>query len=301
MKKNIYTIPSIALLFLLAGCERTDPCLLDHPHGDPVKIVIDWAEQHSAIAAQGMRGNFFSLDEKPHYGVQDMPREGETIRFPKNSSLYSMVYDYYGAENIGFRNENDKDAIEAYTPQQVRATYSRSFPDENTLLEPSDLYMDIHDRFTTGSPADEIRFTPANVIETYTFEIRRVRGARYITDTRGAVSGVSGSRFLSTGKLFQNGATVLFYAEADGENDIITGSFRTFGRIDLPENVFTIEILYPSEAGFLQISWDVTGQMEEGFHIILDADIDIIPESDTGSGFDAIVDEWKDVIIPIPV
>ncbi|MFV0328027.1 MAG: hypothetical protein ACK5LF_27265, partial [Bacteroides xylanisolvens] len=132
-----------------------------------------------------------------------------------------------------------------------------------------------------------------------------VSGTKFISATRGAISGMSNSYYLNSGTLSTTVSTLLFNATADVSGSMITGSFRTFGRIDNTTNNFTIEVLYPSSTGgILQKTWDVTDQISNGtnFHIIIeDSGIDVPDEGGggTGGGFEADVEEWEDEVIEL--
>jgi hypothetical protein len=100
---------------------------------------------------------------------------------------------------------------------------------------------------------------------------------------------------------------VLFNAQANGAQETITGSFRTFGRLNKTNN-FTIEIHYPSNtpgAGIVQKTWDVTDQIDNGtnYHIIIeDADINIPDDGGTGNpggGWEVDLGDWNDVTVPL--
>lgn len=302
MKKIIFIL---AAAFALASCEKVDLCYLTHPHGQPVNVVIHWDEPPVYTPTAGMRTNLLALGPHANYGITDLDYWGGQLNLPLNTVYMPYCYDYFGSANILFRNEDSAGSIEAYSTALVRATYTKSFPTENTISEPGYLYMDKIESFSV-LPSDEpleMHFYPEDVVKVYTFEVRDVRGATYITDTRGAMSGVSGSYFMLNGGLAATSSTMLFSAVKDAATNRITGSFRTFGRLN-ETNIFTIEILYPSATnGLVQLSWDVTNQIDTGgTHIVISADIDIIPDSNGGgSGFDAIVDEWDDVQVPIPL
>ncbi len=302
MKKIILIFSAVAFL---ASCKQKELCYQEHPHGQQVNVVFNWPGGVTP-PAQGMRTNLFALGQYPGLGVKDYPSTGGKIRIPYDRSYFSVCYDYFGSEDVLFRNEDNQAGLEAYTTAVVRATYSRSFPTENTVAEPSDLYTGKVASFSVpreGTP-DDLIFYPENVVKTYTFEITGVRGARFITATRGAISGMSASHFISTGSLAATSSTILFNASKDGDNNRITGTFKTFGRLN-ETNTFTIEILYPSvHEGIIQLSWDVTDQMalSDNFHLDINADVDIIPDANGGgSAFDILVTDWEDVYIPLPM
>lgn len=293
-----------AVLLSLAGCNSTDLCYEPfHPHGQQVNVVNHW-EAGAVKPSKGMRINLFALDGSQEFGVEDLPVEGGTLSLPHESRYMGISYDYHESEGVNFRNEDHNSACEAFIPAMVRATYSRAFPEENTVSEPVSFHIDKVESFDVPDSEESVivDFYPKDVVKTYTFEVTRVRGAQHITDTRGAMSGISSSYFMTSGSLSPNPSTVLFDARVDATGERITGSFRTFGCVGSGQD-FTIEILYPSQTnGIIQITWNVTPQVTSGSHIVVDADIDIIPDpGGDGSGFEADVNEWNDIVIPLPM
>jgi hypothetical protein len=304
MKTATYILLLLAVTFL--SCENKDLCYT-HPHGHPIRVSVHW-EENAAVPSRGMRINLFSLNELPSYGMQDLRGEEEFIKLPVGGAYLSLCYDYFGSENIYFRNENHPSQIEAYCASMVRASYTRAYPDENTVAEPGNFYVDRVDEFEVVATEDTLSldFYPHNALKTYTFRINGIKGAQHITATRGALSGLSGSYFPATGALAATPSTLLFNAAADGVNDCITGTFRTFGRLEGTGNHFTIEILYPSATGdAIARTWEIRDKMvaaenDNSYFIEIDADITIIPEeSGSGGGFDATVDEWEEESVPI--
>lgn len=307
-RKIIYLI--LAALPAVA-CTHKKLCLDDHLTRSGIKVIVHW-EDNAAKPPKGMMMlNLFSLNDSPRYGMAQIPCDGDVIQLVDGSSYCCLCYDYY-AENIYFRNEYDNDAIEAYCAPLVRATYSRVNPNEHTVAEPEfPFWLDCNSNFPVKG--DDLHFYPENAVEVFTFEIRGVVGAQYITATRGGIGGMWGSYFLSSGTAGTPNATVLFNAAKDGANNKITGSFCTFKGARLTQtNKFTIEILYPSKAnGIIYASWDVTQQVCDALHvagipdIIIENNNDIPPiipeDDDQGSGFEPDVREWNDEYVPIPM
>lgn len=303
--KLLHIITAAVGGMVLFSCADNELCYREHPHGQAVTVVINWADE-GLKPANGMRLNLFPRNDCERYGIEDLGADGGTIHLAYASQHMGLCYDYFDSNNIAFKAEDHDTDIEAYCTPLVRATYSRAFPTENTVSEPSRLYVDKIDSFLVPHDHDEpavMEYNPVNAVRAYTVEVTGVRGARYITDTRGAISGVSASYFLSTQSLASKVSTLLFSTAKDSDGDRVTGGFNTFGFIGT-EHTLTIEILYPSaHNGIIQLSWDVSDQVAAGTtHIVVDANIDIIPDSNGGgSGFEADVEEWADVVVPIPM
>jgi hypothetical protein len=304
----------LATCFIAYSCDNKEIGMPGSGNGagigsTPVQIVFDWdgVPQDERPVANGMRVNIFNddsdNDDVRDYGVDDINYAGGTVYLVKNASYMTLAYTYQG-NNIYFRNEADRDLIEAYCNTQVRTTYTRSFPEEKTTNEPEGLfYTGKHNRCVAGS-GDIITIAPESRLYRYTFEIRNIEGAEFIRETRGAISGMSGSFFIGRNQLNQVPSTVLFNATVDKVNGKIVGSFRTFGRLDT-ENNFTIEILYPSNtSGILQYTWDVTGQINQAGHfdiVIENPGKIVIPDEggEAASGWDVDVEKWGEETVDL--
>jgi hypothetical protein len=300
----------------LASCQNID--LYDLRFTDPtdkaVTVRINWADGLPVPTVNGMRINVFSLDsDVVHYGKSDVSHMGGVVRLTPGTSHQTLAYNY-ADNNLKFVNEHDPALIEARSTELTRATYSRAYPDEQTVDQVlGDFHVGIHSGHTVLDTDEEqfIDLYPADVVKTYTFEIRGVAGAEFISQVRGAISGFSASYFLATGELATEPSTLLFNAEANGEQKTITGSFRSFGRLDETNN-FTIEVLYPSrtkeDSGIIQQTWDVTDQIADGttFHILIVNDpADGIPEipdpgvGDDNGGWKVDLNNWNNIAVPL--
>ncbi len=266
-----------------------------------------------------MRVNLFALNNSPVSGIDDLAATGGTIRLVPGSSYMALCYDYFGPENIRVRNENDPDQIAAYTIPLVRTTYSKANPDETTLSEPEPFFMVRIPAFTfQGEGALPLVFRPVDVTNSYSYEIRNVKGTEHIVDMRSSVSGMSSSFYMGRGTPSDEPATLMVSGQAG--SGTISGHFRSFGACPGEPHILTVEILTPSvEGGILTLSWDVTELIDaqDEYHrehpgetppepVVIDAEgeIDIPappPGPENGGSFQVSVGLWNDVYIPITI
>ncbi len=306
MKKLIlYTVSALAV-FALSSCQNKD--LVDPPTSGNVRVSINWEEGLNVPTKDGMRLNMFSLDpDGAHYGRAEVAHDGAEVNLGHGTTHKTLVYNYTG-NNVRFRNENHPDLIEATSGAMVRATYTRAFPDENTISEVvGDMHVDMHPSFTVEATdeAQVIEVWPQDIVTTFTYEVRNIVGASFIRQTRGAIAGFSASHFMATGELSPQPSTILFNGTVNVADGTITGSFRTFGRLADSVNDFTIEILFPSNNpgnGIIQKTWDVSAQIAGGAtHIIIDDSGIEIPDEgggETGAGgWEVDLTDWNDVTV----
>lgn len=305
MKKTIY---AIVLAVMAVSCQNKD---LFDPNDDrlDIKVRINWEDGLTIPYDNGVRVNLFSLTSGvADYGRADMPWNGGAVQLRPEASYITYVYSYVG-NNVQFRNETDPLLIEATSPGQSRATYSRTYPSESTISSISgDMHLGVNPLYTVlwTSETQYIDVYPENIVVTYTYEVRGITGAQFISSARGGVSGFSASHFLASGTLSANPSTILFEnAKVDAKAGTITGSFRTFGRLDC-ENNFTIEILFPSStpgSGIIQQTWDVTSQIDNGtnFHIVIhNLGLEIPDEGgEDAGGWEVDLNDWNDVSVPL--
>jgi hypothetical protein len=300
--KNIVKILALAvLMFVGLSCQNkrlddlmTDPLLVD------VNVRINWSAGQIVPTADGMRINIFALDGAADYGKADVPYSGAPVKLKTGATYLTYAYSYIG-NNVHFRNESSRTLIEAFSSPLVRSTYSGLFPDEATVGGiTGSMYVGENASYTVlkTSEPQYIDVYPEDVVKKYTFEVRGVKGAEFISSTRGGISGMSASYFFATRQLAATPSTLLFDATVDVAAGTITGSFRTFGRLDAINN-FTIEILFPSNTnGIMQKTWNVTYQIDDNtnYHIIIDDSGIEVPDEGGGTtgAWEVNVNEWND-------
>lgn len=293
----------VFMMVLLGACQHKD--LFFDDHYQLVDVNIHW-EDGVLPPPKGMRVEFYTLhDMSTEIGTEDFASSyGGKLRMLPSSEYHILCYDYLGSENNKIKHNREFDQAQVYTNSYNRASYSRAFPDELLVTQPDPFYMSKIDDYIVDNPWRVDLYT-SNRVETYTFEIRKVKGARFITSIGGACSGLSASYFLGREEIAGDLCTVVFDAEKDNVNDRIVGRFRTFGHCNdaSVNNHLTIEIRYPSgdpNNGYKMKTWDVTDQMHNGtHHIILDWNIEVIPTGEAGAGFDVVVQPWDEVWIPM--
>lgn len=301
MMKKIFILSVLACA--LCSCRHKELWYGPPADRQEVKVVFNWPA--GATKPSGMRVNLFSLDTKPDYGRIDMKVTGGTVYLPYGADYLSMCYNYHGNQML-FSDETDRDEVRVSCAKLSRATYSRAYPDETTHVQPdADVYAGRIASFPVV-PSEtplEMVFDPVNIVKTYTFDVRNVKGAKFITDVRGAISGMSNGYYFNSETYFPEPITIFFSASVDRTNGRITGSFRTFSRQNT-SNIFTLEILFPSSDGrIIQKSYDVTPQIEPvgNYHIFIeDSGIDVPDEGGGGTGgWGVDVDDWDRVPVPL--
>ncbi len=282
-------------VILFGGC-RKELCY-DHPHGQNVKIVADWGEYS---VPEGIRVVFYPLSGPATSFINsNLPAQGGSMFLPEGE--YQLLVHNNDTEYILFDSTEDVQTYRATSTSASRKSYVKS-DNEITLNEPDYLYSAYIEHIVkTRSESDTliIRVSPELLVQTYTFTIRG-KGLEYVTEARGAITGMAKSVFLASKQTCKEQATIFFTARKTPEG--LFGEIKTFGHCnhELVPHIFTAELLYPG--GVVQKKMDVTEQLHENNHIDLYIDIDYDPSTgNVGSGFDASVDDWDEVDVDLPM
>lgn len=298
----------MGLMMGISSCTHKDLCYV-HPHYSHVRVVINW-EDTPALIVREMRTNFILSQGNFEIGRNDMDKYGGIIETMPNNSYMAMCYNYSATESIYFSNEED-DYFTAYTLSETRSSYKQQYPEEVLISEPDQLYLDkiaeVEVMEVPDGEVQEVMFYPTERLVQYTFEIRKVKGVRYVNSIGMACSGVSRSYSMIDEKASDMAATVLFNGNKDSDAETIYGSFKIFGHCEDGSqlNHLSVEVRYTAtkdDNGYRTMRWDVTNQMHDetnNKHIILEWDTEFVPPSDDGAGMDAKVDPWDEVWIPV--
>ncbi|MDR0994859.1 MAG: DUF5119 domain-containing protein [Tannerella sp.] len=164
----------------------------------PVTVVIHWDSLgEAAKPADGMRAHFFLHENLAHEAIRaDLPADGGDVLLQQGIDYYPVVYDYYGCENLAFRNENDRRTFEAYClpTTGLYNQYVKPALDEATVMEPypNPFYTEAYDStfVTDGTKHDTIHFYPNDVVREFTFLVYGASGVKHLAKLYGAISGV---------------------------------------------------------------------------------------------------------------
>jgi hypothetical protein len=268
----------------LTSCEQKQFFLCPPTGNIPAQVIIHW---DSVPTNQLVLPNDMTVHWYPRRGVL----------LASNMSVYGgldwlypdiynvMCLDFNGNSSLAFLSNGTREDLEAYN---IRMTgiYNTNVPQlpggEITVAEayPYQWYVDSWPQTIDTQNRSEkdtvvVHFYPKNVLREFTFLVYDVIGARYMTQNGGAISGMSGSYFPSTGMLAHSPSTVLFRrveAIPDAQNsslwteqdkalfafkdpnwantdtligwtrDWVRGKFVTFGPLDRNENRFRLTV-----------------------------------------------------------
>ena len=278
-----FTLRMVLALLLFCSCENRelsadDPCL----DQSAVEVVIHWDGINPADKPpQGMTAHLFAQDGRQGNERANLPADGGRMDIANSIPYFTLCYDYYGNENIHFRNENNLDLFEAYNapatglhntygPNSTMVRAATGEAEENTVAEPYpyNFFVARNEELFTVRPVpgqtQYLHFYPRNVLREFTFLVVGVKGTPNIANAFGAISGMSPVYRMRDGATGSEPVTVLF-GNREGRvtwpGDSITGAFCTFGPAGLEgfSNRLTVEVV-TSRHNYYYAVWGGVGE-----------------------------------------
>lgn len=289
----------LVTIVLLSSCIKENLCECK-PQKAMVHLQI-LPEWNTGIQRpEGIRIWFYSLDT--HKYVQDNfpPQGGEILMREGN---YQLILHNNDSEKIIFRNTGSYEAAEAYTNKMSRPSYISPVDNEDTFGQPDKLWLDFIDSFEISPKSTLIRFQPRQLTKTFAGTVK-VEGLKNVQAVRGAITGMQGSILLSTGQA--NKSSTIFF-DVTANKDDVKFEFRCFGPFHQKESIakhfLALEFLLPH--GIIQKNIDITQQIEnllDGGVVEINKEITIPPDTTgTDGGFNANVEDWKELVYPINI
>lgn len=327
MRLKLYTAV-IGVLLTLVSCDHKEFC---HDDGRTKKLIVeyDWSDAPEANP-RGMCVFFYSLDNGEYYRFDfDNPKGGE-IEIPVGE--YMLITYNNDTELVRFSGTNHFDTHIAYTregdllePLYGNGVTSTAKPDngERVCITPDNLwgchvdYVKITDTCVYYTlPADDedvcdcdrqqttdvrvITLYPHDMLCHYSYEVRNVENAEYISKISASLSGMAPTLKLMDESLPDECVTLPFAGKV-GDNNKITGSFLTFGHNDNNSAVhkMTFFVIMNNGAKYRIENNDnlnVTAQVDTArdrrhVHIIIDG-LKVPYSKDDDGGWDPSVDDW---------
>lgn len=297
-------------LLLAVACEHKDLCY-HHPHKTTLTIVIDWRNCPDAKPT-GMCVYFYPVDGSREYIYRDLSRTGGKIDIPDGD--YNVIcynndtdaVDFRGTSefltHLGFTRE--KSVIESVLGSEFDVSNrADGAEDERVVGSPSPMWgCSVTDVSIYGGqvgytcvPEAErgeevevvshdrvITLYPSDIVCHYSYEVRHVINATYITSVCGTLSGMAPHYYFADGALGDEPVTLPFSTKVCPKADIpdeasFEGEFFTFGHH--PSNAKAHKMMFyifrSGANGNNYAQYDVTDQVDMApnkrrVHIILD-------------------------------
>ena len=328
MKSRIQIMVCGLLSMILFSCEHKDLCY-HHPHVAVVKLEFDWKNAPQANP-EGMCVFFYPEEGGEPVRFDFTGKTGGEIDI--KVGRYKVLCYNNDTEAVQFRGMEDFNAHEGYTRDGnvVESIYgnaahyappAKGAEDERVVICPDMMWgcnalnveiteaglsyecVPFEDKDKTEwmeSTEHIITLYPAELICTYTYEVRNVKNMEYMTQACGSLSGMAPSIRLADEELGKECVTVPFETNLHPENSTMTGMFYTFGHHEenMEPHMMALYVWYSNKEKFYT-TFDVTDQVHSApdkrhVHIIIDNAEFPEPLPEDG-GFDVEVDDWQEV------
>ena len=340
--KRILGMLAGALMALLISCEHKDLCL-QHPHVATVWVTFDWRNAPGANP-DGMCVFFYPMDEegrsetgnavirydfKGTGGGEVELQVGRYRAICYNNDTEGILFSNTGSFGTHYGYTRQGDIFETvYGNTGTYAPRADGSEDERVVITPDMMWgSNVWDIEVTdfglcyacdpsGSGEEQevnkeeyvITFYPAELVCTYTYEIRNVTNMKNVTNMCASLSGMSGGLYFGTEELDKKPVTLPIEAVKHDETTIV-GRFYTFGHY--PDNVQEHRLLlyvwltdgqkvyYGSENAKFNVTQQIHSASDKrNVHIIIDG-LDFPQAIENGSGYQVDIDDWYEENIDI--
>ena len=255
---------------------------------------------------EGIRAIFYPADGSDAR-VFNISPTGGTVRVPSGS--YTVLLFNNDTEYIRVQNDGSLSAIEAYTSLLLKAGKTKGFPEQNIVNMPDLFYICLLKNVAVSSESSSSGTTINAEPEARVFNMEmqvKVNGLANVSSAIGYLSGVAGSYFPGKDSIPETSSAIAFdFGKKDSEH--ISAAVRTFGisGTEPQENIFRLSLTLINGEN-MTCDFTITDQLEvdlkAGVVVVIPDPVVVNDVSgDTGSGFNAIVDEWDEVDIDFPM
>ncbi|MDO4165315.1 MAG: DUF5119 domain-containing protein [Bacteroides sp.] len=326
MKTKVLTRILMCVLALsgLASCDHKELCY-DHSHTVTIRLAFDWQNAPEATP-EGMCAYFYSQEDGSvqRFDFSDI-LDGE---IEISAGTYQLICYNNDTEGVLFSGTGSFGTHMGYTREGsiFESIYGSGVTSsrvddsgERVVICPdmmwgcSSVEMEIAESGVSyycvpvqdgaqervESAEQVITLYPAELICTYTYEIRNVNNLKYATQMCGTLSSMAPSLLFATEELGSECVTIPFASVSDGVSRI-TGGFYTFGHntANTDAHKFLLYV-WITDGSKYYYTFDVTEQIENAedrrhVHIIIDG-VDFPQPITNGNGFTPAVDEWGNV------
>lgn len=316
MKKIVLTFLSVALTVLtLASCQYKD--LEDESpwaRRPAVTLGFEWDAVDSIPA--GMRVAFYSSGEASQgYVFYDVLNRDTVIRVA--AGTYDVTAWNNDCSHVLTSGYSTRGSVNATTLQY--STHGLYVMDEildsiyngQRVLDYPDYMVHANvEQFILNSGSETQRLTlhPDSMIFSMDVNVGGIRGLGNVTEARGCINNVPGTRYIAKENVTADSAVVIFDCKVIPEEERVTAHFHLFGLepTDFPNLEHKIILFFWLQNGRVYIPLDVTNLIRKalsgGYKVkidIPDLDIDLRDFVTPESGYDVSVEGWDNVVIGV--
>ena len=311
MSRLRYIVLVVAMAFVVVACQRRP--IEDEYLRVYLNINIDKnITNHEVKDGEPglMRVVFFDHNTGEYLSHDFVSYKGGHI-FAPYGDVDMVVYNYESGDTH-VRNTYSWESMEAYTDEISEQQLSRfkryllsrgdSRPSYDDIrLTPDHLFVarEHNIRIPRHITNDVfiINTTAKTVVESWTVEIKNVKGMEWVGSMSMMLSGQIATNYIATNTPSANPTALYFdVAEVQRSETTLLSRFETFGREKTSGEAALLSILFFDTSGHpYMYNFDVSNQMEDNpeHHIVIEGAIDI-PKPEIGGGFKPDVEDWKE-------
>ena len=344
MRRRLFIL-ALMLLAVLPGCQRREleygNVVVDLALDINLNVRVNGQVQNMP-EPEMMRVMFFDPNTYEFVTETYLPAKGGRVSIAPGK--YKFLGYNFDTESTYIRNDNDYRTIEAYTNEVSSAVKSnmlnalrygklaatkgdtesdvwemaiKKVQENPVIYEPDHLFVSHQDiEVLNISGTQTIEAEAETVVETWQISVK-IKNEQYMASARALLTGQIASNFIGFPKeegKTDTDVTLMFDMKAGSDaedNDVIVGTFNTFGKNPHEESRLLLTIIIKTVGGDT-VSWtrDITDEFMTDENIenqsieIVDETIVIEkPENPTGGGggFQPGVDDWDEENIPITI
>lgn len=315
IRKRLYMIMFVLATFALSSCEHKELCYR-HPHTATIRIEFDWRDIPDANP-NGMCVFFFPVkgEDAPLRRFDFTGKDGGTIEI--RVGRYRILCYNNDTEAVLLRGTDRFATYEAFTrdgnlfesvygssagsivPRAENTDEERVVISPDMLLGCSATELEVID----SKFEQVITLYPHELVCTYTYEIRNVKGLDHVSQMCGSLSGMAPSMLFCDESLGHECVTIPFESHA-GDEMTIVGKFLTFGHHEENTEPHRMVLYIWMDDGSKycygteSARFNVTDQVHSApdrkhVHIIIDG-LDL-PKPIGGDNLDPSVDDWQEI------
>ncbi|MDD2756882.1 MAG: DUF5119 domain-containing protein [Methanothrix sp.] len=299
MRKVVFVSILVFLCLSASSCRKD---LYYDGTTQTVDINVLWPD--TITVPEGVRAIFFPTDgSTPH--VYNLSATGGSVLVPVGE--YTVLLFNNDTEYARLQNTESLSTIEAYTSLLLKAGDTKSFPEQNIVNMPDMFYTYLlkdYQVLGNGTSADIEAAPKARVFDSRI--LVKIVGLKNVSSSRGYISGVAGSYFPGKDSLPVTSSAVAFDFGQKSSN-YISAIMRIFGMSrTLPQqNIFRLSLtLINGENKYYD--FNITDQLKVDLStglVITIADSIVVEDvyGNTGSGFNATVNDWTNTDADVPL
>ena len=308
-------IAYVLAIVALVSCTHKELCY-DHPHITNVNVEFNWTEEPEKVP-ESMSVYFYkdgSSDEPLRFEFTD--QTGGRIRLTPGT--YHAVSVNSDERNHQVVDINEYDSFYVTTKEAASITGLSTFGvtpqnlpkakaavEERIVAEPKNVWYSNARDIVIGDGEDHsVALDIRPQLATYRIEIKNASNLKWVYGVSATMSGLVGGLHIGTGQLSEERVTIPFEAQWNKEENMVTGSFTTFGHCPTKTNKHYLKVYAVLADGSY---WDFTYDVTDIVHnapdenmIVIELDGLPIPKPvANGGGFKPTVGEWNSIEIEL--